>query len=102
MMLCSLPPNAIIIFYHNCERASFDINNNLELPLIDISFWMIFIINSFVCLIMNLFRVMCCVLISGKAEYIVSNVSTDNYQFISGNIIIVYHIAFKFLLLILS
>ena len=45
---------------------------------------------------------MCCVLISGKAEYIVSNVSTDNYQFISGNIIIVYHIVFKYILLTLS
>ena len=57
-----------ILFF---ERASFDINNNLELPLIDISFWLIFIINSFGCLIMNVLRVMCCVLISGKAAYIV-------------------------------
>ena len=67
-----------------CERASFDINNNLELPLIDISLWMIFIINSFGCLIMNLLRVMCCVLISCKGEYIV------------------WAISFKFLLLVLS
>ena len=67
-----------------CERTSFDINNNLELPLIDILLWMIFIINLFGWLIMNLLRVMCCVFIPGKAEYIV------------------WAISFNFILLVLS